>query len=492
MFSAPEGDISVDELIDAIEETAGDDSVLVLQHMGGAKFLVCTRNAGQATRLMVAEGFEVNGARVPVEAVGPPVTYVNVYRYPAFLSDEALSNALAQFGKVKGISFATLATRQTKLNGVRVVKIEMCRPVPNFITIAGHKVMCEYRGMRRVCARCGEVGHMATACTTAYCKRCGTFGHDTEGCSADCKRCGGHHGTRECFRKRSYASAARGFPSLSESASSHSQSSGPASARATNSPRMQVLTSRSASRTTERGSPSGDRDLDSDLTSGSGMGDPSASEGERPGSFDETTTRSTETESSDIETGSAQSSPPKPPPPSASRDDCGNSLTAAEATPESNEQGEALLALSNTPVNVRAPVTSLALEAGTQDPAGDDAPIKSKGYYFLPGDSECDHAAPTSSPASHSARPSRKSDAKTGQMATGLEQRARSRSRIRPDDDKRYLGERAASKEARQRRPGPAGQSSDSDAPPHAKAQKLEKDGVGKGEPPPKPRDASH
>nr|XP_037270103.1 mucin-12-like [Rhipicephalus microplus] len=185
-------------------------------------------------------------------------------------------------------------------------------------------------------------------------------------------------------------------------------SSGPVSARATNSPRMQVLTSRSASRTTERGSPSGDRDLASNLTSGSGMGDPSASEGERPGSFDETTTRSTETESSDIETGSAQSSPPKPPPPSASRDDCGNSLTAAEATPESNEQGEALLALSHTPVNVLAPVTSLALEAGTQDPAGNDAPIKSKGYYFLPGDSECDHAAPTSSPTSHSARPSRK------------------------------------------------------------------------------------
>ncbi|KAL3192054.1 hypothetical protein MRX96_018173 [Rhipicephalus microplus] len=97
MFSAPDGDVSVDDLIDAIEETAGDDSVLLLQNMGGAKFLVCTRNAGQATKLMVAEGFRVSGVNVPVEAVGPPVTYVNVYRYPGFLSDETLSNALAQF-----------------------------------------------------------------------------------------------------------------------------------------------------------------------------------------------------------------------------------------------------------------------------------------------------------------------------------------------------------------------------------------------------------
>ncbi|KAL3200310.1 hypothetical protein MRX96_043468 [Rhipicephalus microplus] len=46
---------------------------------------------------MVEEGFKVNGVSVPVEAVGPPVTYVNVYRYPAYLSDEILCNALAQY-----------------------------------------------------------------------------------------------------------------------------------------------------------------------------------------------------------------------------------------------------------------------------------------------------------------------------------------------------------------------------------------------------------
>ncbi|KAL3198793.1 hypothetical protein MRX96_053744 [Rhipicephalus microplus] len=96
LFTAPDGDVSLDDLIDAIELEAGDDSVLVMQHMGGAKFLVCTRNASQATKLMVAEGFKVNGVSVPVEAVGPPVTYVNVYRYPAYLSDEILGNALAQ------------------------------------------------------------------------------------------------------------------------------------------------------------------------------------------------------------------------------------------------------------------------------------------------------------------------------------------------------------------------------------------------------------
>ncbi|KAH7934860.1 hypothetical protein HPB52_001413 [Rhipicephalus sanguineus] len=180
--------------------------------MGGSKFLVCPRNASQATRLMVAEGFRVNNERVAVEAVGPPITFVNVYRFPAYIPDEILTNALSQYGKVKSVTFATVASRQNKLNGVRVVKMEMSKPVPNFTTIAGHRITCEYRGMRRVCARCGDVGHMATACSAEYCKRCGIFGHDTVGCEAECKRCVGRHGTKECFRKRSYVAAARGFP----------------------------------------------------------------------------------------------------------------------------------------------------------------------------------------------------------------------------------------------------------------------------------------
>ncbi|KAL1486361.1 hypothetical protein MTO96_046994 [Rhipicephalus appendiculatus] len=57
MFNAPEGDVSIDDLIDAIEATAGEDSVLVLQHMGGSRFLVCARNVSQATRLIVAQAW---------------------------------------------------------------------------------------------------------------------------------------------------------------------------------------------------------------------------------------------------------------------------------------------------------------------------------------------------------------------------------------------------------------------------------------------------
>ncbi|KAH6920058.1 hypothetical protein HPB50_028954 [Hyalomma asiaticum] len=64
---------------------------------------------------------------------------------------------------------------------------------------------------------------MATACLSPYCKRCGTFGHETEGCDKECKRCGGRHGTRECFRRRSYVAAARGFPPINDNAPNREQ-----------------------------------------------------------------------------------------------------------------------------------------------------------------------------------------------------------------------------------------------------------------------------
>ncbi|KAL1469960.1 hypothetical protein MTO96_040749 [Rhipicephalus appendiculatus] len=68
---------------------------------------------------MVAEGFTVNNEKVAVEAVGPPITFVNVFRYPTYHPDDTLTSALAQYGKVKGVAFATVTNRQTKLNAAR-------------------------------------------------------------------------------------------------------------------------------------------------------------------------------------------------------------------------------------------------------------------------------------------------------------------------------------------------------------------------------------
>nr|XP_037273099.1 uncharacterized protein LOC119165006 [Rhipicephalus microplus] len=325
---------------------------------------------------------------------------------------------------------------------------------------------------------------MATVCTTAYCKRCSTFGHDTESISADCKRCGVHHGTRECFRKRSYASAARGFRSLSKTAVPHHESSGPVSARAAISPRLQVLTPRSTPRTSEGASVSGDRQSHTGAPTSSDTEASSANEGAER--VDDTTTMSTETEPSDNEAASVQSPPPLPAALGSGQDDGVMPSSAAEVAADTNKSRVGHTSPTDAPANVLAPVTTQDLEVRVQDAVSVDPPIWREGHYVPPEYGEDHRRTPSSSPAPHPARLRRKSDVRPGQTATGLEQRSRSRSRRRVDK-REAAGGAGANRDARQRRPGPIGQSSDSDAPPHAKAQKLEEDGGGKGEPPPTP-----
>ncbi|KAH6931471.1 hypothetical protein HPB50_024628 [Hyalomma asiaticum] len=384
---------------------------------------------------MVAEGFRLNHEKVAVEAVGPPVMYVNVYRRPAYLLDDVLTNALQQYGKVKSVTFATVATRENKLNGVRVVKMEMSKPVPNFTTIQGHRFMCEYRGMRRVCARCGDNSHMASACTRPYCKRCGVFGHDTEGCVEECKRCGGHHGRRDCFRRRSYVEAARGFPSASDPPPNRDQSSDPASFKTS--------------------------------ASTSGL--------QRDGSED---TASVTSDSDHLAICASESSSAKP---------CPNS----SSSPSSEEQAVLTLAASLDTAQTVSPNANS--ESLAQPPLGisrvaslDDTPIVSCGRYVLPPDHA--YVIPASDPGpSHQALVDSRTEAApptAGASQPGLGQQQRSRSRRRQGDrDGSEPKERAGSTENNLRRSKTAVVSSDSDAARRAESKKPRKGSLGNGSP---------
>ncbi|CAN7938748.1 unnamed protein product [Ixodes hexagonus] len=83
--------------------------------------------------------------------------------------------------------------------------MEMTKPVPNFVNVRGHRVMVDYKGLRKVCFRCGQEGHVGSGCRTPRCARCNVFGHKTEGCQAPCQRCGHNHATADCTEKRSYS-----------------------------------------------------------------------------------------------------------------------------------------------------------------------------------------------------------------------------------------------------------------------------------------------
>ncbi|KAL1416828.1 hypothetical protein MTO96_027426 [Rhipicephalus appendiculatus] len=211
-------DSTADEIIDAIEEATGPRGLKSLQHQGGTKFCIAVATATAAAKLSTRGSFVLNGAAVPVAQVGPQVVAVTVFRCPLFLGDASLAAAFSQYGKVIDVHEQTFKGRQHVGNSLRVVRLEMSKPVPNFLTVQGHRVMCDYRGVTKVCSRCAHEGHVGKDCHTPRCARCEAFGHDTTGCSAPCRRCGGEHATADCLQPRSYAAAAGEKPSTSPKA----------------------------------------------------------------------------------------------------------------------------------------------------------------------------------------------------------------------------------------------------------------------------------
>ncbi|CAN7937479.1 unnamed protein product, partial [Ixodes hexagonus] len=207
-FNIP-ADAPVDAIIDGIQAVAGANGIEYLQHHGGVRHMAAVNSMGAAERLVAQGSLSLGDVEIPLEPVGAHVVHVSVYRLPPYVSEEPLVQALAQYGKVKGISHVTYRDRPDIQTGTRVVKLEMAKPVPNFVHIQGHRVMVDYRGMRRVCSRCGQEGHFGSACKTPHCDRCGVFRHATEGCEAPCQRCGHAHATTDCVQHKSYSAADR-------------------------------------------------------------------------------------------------------------------------------------------------------------------------------------------------------------------------------------------------------------------------------------------
>ncbi|KAM7285190.1 translation initiation factor IF-2-like [Ixodes scapularis] len=174
-----------------------------------------------ALKLREAGSVSIANQSVPIVPTGPQVTNVTCLFLPTFVRNDQLVQALAPYGKVIDVSYATYHRTATVKTGTRFIRMEMkeANPLPNFLRVAGHRATFDYRGLKRVCRRCRQEGHVRAQCTTGYCDRCGVFGHPTEGCTANCGRCGGTHATVDCTAKRSYSSMVTGnyatdFPAL--------------------------------------------------------------------------------------------------------------------------------------------------------------------------------------------------------------------------------------------------------------------------------------
>ncbi|XP_040074565.1 mucin-7-like [Ixodes scapularis] len=212
---------SADDLIDGISAIVGLPEIFSAQHLGGTNFQVVVNTRAAALKLREAGSVSIANQSVPIVPTGPQVTNVTCLFLPTFVRNDQLVQALAPYGKVIDVSYATYHRTATVKTGTRFIRMEMkeANPLPNFLRVAGHRATFDYRGLKRVCRRCRQEGHVRAQCTTGYCDCCGVFGHPTEGCTANCGRCGGTHATVDCTAKRSYSSMVTGnyatdFPAL--------------------------------------------------------------------------------------------------------------------------------------------------------------------------------------------------------------------------------------------------------------------------------------
>ncbi|XP_077536004.1 uncharacterized protein LOC144148327 [Haemaphysalis longicornis] len=169
-------------------------------------------SAAAAEKMNVVGEDTILGQTCQVTCVGPQVVYMTALRLKLFIRNDDLAAALAPYGRID--------------NGTRSIKMEMRKPMPNFIFVRECKVQIEYRGVKRVYSRCGQSGHNWGDCQAPWCDRCQAFGHDATSCTAVCRKCGGKHATVDCLNPRTCVAALDEFPALLSGATEQPHASG--------------------------------------------------------------------------------------------------------------------------------------------------------------------------------------------------------------------------------------------------------------------------
>ncbi|KAH7959344.1 hypothetical protein HPB49_010469 [Dermacentor silvarum] len=135
---------SVDEIIHAIKETVGLGGLETLQDQEGVKFIAAVAYAAATVKLSSRGSFVLNGASVPVTQVRPRVLYISAFRVASYMGDATLAAALSPYGKVLAIQESQFKARPTVGTSGRVIRMEMVKPVPNFMFVQGHCIMFDY------------------------------------------------------------------------------------------------------------------------------------------------------------------------------------------------------------------------------------------------------------------------------------------------------------------------------------------------------------
>lgn len=174
---------------------------------GPGKYFVTVHSLRAVDALRALGALSVGDKAFPLVSLASRMRVITVLNLPTELPDGDLDAVLGRYGRIIKSYREKYREYPTVEIGARKVLLEMTREVPNFIVVRGFQAMCLYSGMRKVCRRCGEEGHLAVDCATPRCRCCLAYGHEATSCEEKCKKCGGDHWTSRC-QERTYASVA--------------------------------------------------------------------------------------------------------------------------------------------------------------------------------------------------------------------------------------------------------------------------------------------
>lgn len=209
-----------DDIITSVARIVNLNEIYSVQHMGSNNYQVTVNSRAAATTLIQFKSIHLGDQVVPLVPVGPLATNVTCLFLPSSVPDDALTQALRNHGTITEIRHGTFKSQPSVRTGTRYVTIRMKEenPVPNYIRVGGHRAVFDYPGVKRVCRRCKQEGHIGAECAAPFCERCGIYGHPTEPCDLPCRRCSAPHATTSCPTPPLYSAVAGGSQASAQAA----------------------------------------------------------------------------------------------------------------------------------------------------------------------------------------------------------------------------------------------------------------------------------
>lgn len=181
-------DISHKDIIHGIAKDYGSDNVLGVVRAGATWQVTLKKTVN--VEVIAENGLEIGGKDVEVKMVGRNVLTVSFFGVPYYISNEQLSQKLADFGVIqkgpwirkKYVDFPDVE------NGIVFSRIELpekVKSLPYATKIGGVNIMVKHNGQIKVCNYCLSPKHMMRSCPergNKVCTSCGGYGHIMENC----------------------------------------------------------------------------------------------------------------------------------------------------------------------------------------------------------------------------------------------------------------------------------------------------------------------